>query len=290
MLLQYFQAIELLAKLWKQWVQSDAERILHPCSFRGLDILLEELELVLKGMRYRLVGLSREDESYILELVVLAHVVRLSILDLPPQNASFCKLSDALSYMENLMRVGSTEPSRFILELQKSLNNDSRVEEDSIRQNNFQKLLNLFLPRRLTISTKLRYLKAELCVPGNNSENPLPFVAGLPTSVPLKVTLYNISSLMNLWVNLKIDNGATQFVYLDHNHSGECSEVTNLMCTLPFYNTPKGLSFILKISIGVECIHEKSIHVVEKHIRGPKCDLTYLCQDVDIYFSTNFED
>lgn len=49
LLLQYFKVIELLAKLWKQGVQSHAERIIASMLSWGLNILLEELEFVLRG-------------------------------------------------------------------------------------------------------------------------------------------------------------------------------------------------------------------------------------------------
>ncbi|KAL9684721.1 hypothetical protein QQ045_022162 [Rhodiola kirilowii] len=289
-LLQYLQVIELLATLWKQWVQSHPERKLRPCSHGELNIVLETLELTLREIRYRLVGLSCNEELHILELVLLTHVVRLSSIDLFSLHTSLSKLSAALLYMENLIEIGSVGPSKFIVELRKSLFNNSMLDEDSTGQNVFKKLLNLFSLRSLTLRTSFRLLKAELNVPGNNSENPLPFVSGLPIGVPLKVTLYNISRSVNMWVKMKMDDGAIQFVYVDQTRFGDCCEVTEFMCTLPFYNSPKAVSFILKVSIGVECIHEKDIYVSEKHMRGPKCDLTYLCEDVEIYFSSAFKD
>uniref|UniRef100_A0A7N0VIA1 Integrator complex subunit 4/Protein SIEL C-terminal Ig-like domain-containing protein n=1 Tax=Kalanchoe fedtschenkoi TaxID=63787 RepID=A0A7N0VIA1_KALFE len=189
--------------------------------------------------------------------------------------------------MENLIGSGSTEPSRFIVELRESASNmGSLVGDVSACQMVFKSLPKLFCLKPLTLCTRFKLLKAELDVSGGHPENPLPFVAGLPVGVPLNITLYNISSQINLWVKMKRDDEIIEFVYLDQNQFGHRSDVTNLMSTVPFYNTPRAISFVLKVSIGMECFHEKNIYEVKKLVRGPKYDLAFLCQDVEIHFSS----
>ncbi|KAK9290186.1 hypothetical protein L1049_008352 [Liquidambar formosana] len=135
---------------------------------------------------------------------------------------------------------------------------------------------------------RLKHIKAELEIPDNDSENPLPFVSGLPVGIPFKITLYNVLREKRLWLRMAADEELTRFIFLDLNQFGGCDEVRKFTYIAPFYGTPKVFSFTLRVSIGMEGSYE-DVHMV-KGCGGPKHELTHLCQDVEVYLSMGAKD
>uniref|UniRef100_A0A2P2PN39 Integrator complex subunit 4/Protein SIEL C-terminal Ig-like domain-containing protein n=1 Tax=Rhizophora mucronata TaxID=61149 RepID=A0A2P2PN39_RHIMU len=133
----------------------------------------------------------------------------------------------------------------------------------------------------MNLCSTIRHIKAELTVPGNDSENPLSFVSGLPVGIPLDIALHSVSSENRLWLRITRSENSTQFVSLDTNLCNGSNEVNRLTFTAPFYRTPKASSFTLRVCIGMECLFE-DIHVT-KGYAGPKHVLVYLCQEKNVY-------
>ncbi|KAJ8476741.1 hypothetical protein OPV22_020468 [Ensete ventricosum] len=119
----------------------------------------------------------------------------------------------------------------------------------------FRKLLELFYPEQITFTGRFKQKKAEVLVIGNDSENPLTFVSGLPVGIFFRITLYEILNIDRLWLLLAV-GGSIQYVFLDLSQFEGCDAVRSCTLIVPFHGTPKATSFLLRASIGIECPSE----------------------------------
>ncbi|KAE8711640.1 leucine-rich repeat receptor-like protein kinase IMK2-like [Hibiscus syriacus] len=280
---QYLRVIEKLAAVWEHLRPTKA---FHPYRVENLELLFAKLDLRLREIRNRFVGLSKGEELQISELLLVALLLRLSKMEICCYGTTMKILSSTVAHAEFLHKEGSTEPSNFIVEVKKSLHNaDSSSSGSTYEPILFEKLLNSFSLQQFVLCGTPRYIHSELEVPGNDSENPLPFIPGLPASIPLAITLHNLSTESRLWLRISTSEESTQFVFLDPNliRSGNRSsnEVREFTFVAPFYQTPKAISFTLCVSLGIECFSENVDRV--KVSGGPKRELTYLCSEKEIF-------
>ncbi|KAL5740300.1 hypothetical protein ACOSQ2_029480 [Xanthoceras sorbifolium] len=280
--LQYLQVVKLLAKAWEHFMP---RKKLSHIETGELELLLGKLERRLREIRCRFIGLSKEEELHILELIILTCLMRLSKVEICCYLTTMKKLASTTSHIECLCKEGSIEPSKFVIEVRKSLLEISTSScGTSFSSFPFNQLLDSFFLKKLMLCRNLRHIRAKLDIPDNSSENPLPFVSGLPVAIPLDITLHNMSTENRLWLRITMSEESTRYVFLDPDLFGECSKVQKLSYTAPFYMTPKVVSFSLWISIGMECLFEDG-HLVKRRGGGPKYALAYLCQEREVHLS-----
>ncbi|KAK2981773.1 hypothetical protein RJ640_010290 [Escallonia rubra] len=278
--LQYVRAVKLLGKAWMHFI-SKRKRCFHGTGELGL--LLGKLDRILGDMRFRFIGLSTHEELHILELILVTYALRLSEIESLYDPFTIQKLHSTISRVELLQKGSSIEPSNFVIELKKSLHEIGTCRDGaSYSPFLFQNLLELFSLKQFVFCGELRYVEAELEVRGNNLEQPLPFVPGLPVGIPFSITLYNTLSESRLWLRMTMED-STQFVYVDLSQFGGCDKVREFAFDAPFYNTPKINFFALKVCIAMECLSEE-LHL-HKDRRGPKHETAKLCKEKEVYLS-----
>ncbi|KAK3227409.1 hypothetical protein Dsin_007271 [Dipteronia sinensis] len=281
-MLQYLQVVKLLAKVWEHFVPR--KKFSH-IETGELELLLGKLDRRLREIRYRFIGMSKEEELHVLELIILTCLLRLSKVEICCYLNTMKKLASTTSQVECLYKEGSIEPSKFVIEVRKSLLEIGTSSNcgTSFKPFPFRQLLDSFSLKKLTLSGNLTHINAELEIPDNSSENPLPFVSGLPVGIPMDITLQNISTENRLWLMISMSEESNQFVFLDPDLFRDCSEVMKFTFIAPYYVTPKVVTFSLRISIGMECLFEDghSTNVPG----GPKCAVAYLCREKEVHLS-----
>lgn len=280
--MQYIRTLKLLASVWSYY---------HPtfgqcCRVVGqLDILLVKLERTLRDMKCRFTGLSKEDELYLMELTSVSLTLNLSILMTGSSYiVNLKRLAAVVSRVECLQQEHGVEPSSFLSELKKSMPNIHSAAGSMFSLPHFlRKMLNAFSLKQFELSRTLLSLSAEITVPDNDSENPIHFIHGLPVGIRLEITLRNISRENRLWLEMTMGKESKQFIYLDLKLFGGSNELRNVTYFATYYKTPKAVSFSLRVCIGVECLPD-DIHAGLNN-GGPKCELTYLSPEREVYFS-----
>nr|XP_023903304.1 protein SIEL [Quercus suber] len=279
--LQYLQVIKQLAKVWEHFLPA---KKLCSSGLGELDLILGKLDMRLRELRSRFTGLSMEQELKILELVLLTCTLRLCKVEICCHIATLKKLSTTVSRVESILKSATIEPTIFISEVGKLLClNETSSSEASCNPFMFKELLKHFSLSQFVLYGRLNQIKAELTIPDNDSENPLPFVSRLPVGIPCDITLHNTSNENKLWLRMSMDDESTQFVFLDLNLFGSSDEVRKFTYVAPFYKTPNAISFTLRVCMGMECLFEDVLSV--KKYGGPERELTYLCQEREVHLS-----
>lgn len=279
--LQYLKVLKLLTMVWEQFVPT---KNIHHYEQRELELLLGKLDGRLRELRCRFLGLSKEEELHVLELILISCLLRLSKFKICCYSTTMRNLSSTISHLEFLHQQGSTEPSNFVTAVKKSLFEiNTSTSDTSYRPFLFSQLLDSFFLKQLMLHGGLKQVHAELGVPNNSSENPVIFISGLPVSIPFEITLYNFSTTNRLWLRMTMSDESTQFVFLDLILLGGCKDAKKFTYIAPFYRTPKAASFSLRVCIGMECLFE-DISLVKGN-GGPKRALVYLCNEKEVYFS-----
>ncbi|XP_058091144.1 protein SIEL isoform X4 [Magnolia sinica] len=270
---QYVKAIKFLTKAWehlqprKCWVMGKGV----------LDLLLDKLDTSLTSMRYAFSGCSKEEEFHILNLILLSCVLRSSKVGICC-GLTLKRLQAMVSRIQVLCEPWPTELPDFVKELIKCC--EVKINDVSYPLP-VHKLVEIFSLEQIVFSGRFKHIKAELHVPGNDSENPIPYISGLPVGITFQITLYNISSKDRLWLRMALGN-SVQYIFLDFCQFEGGEEVRKCTVEVPFYKTPKAASFTLRACCGMECPFEDVIPLM-KGQGGPKCRLTFLSKEKDIY-------
>ncbi|XP_058091142.1 protein SIEL isoform X2 [Magnolia sinica] len=245
---QYVKAIKFLTKAWehlqprKCWVMGKGV----------LDLLLDKLDTSLTSMRSSKVGICC--------------------------GLTLKRLQAMVSRIQVLCEPWPTELPDFVKELIKCC--EVKINDVSYPLP-VHKLVEIFSLEQIVFSGRFKHIKAELHVPGNDSENPIPYISGLPVGITFQITLYNISSKDRLWLRMALGN-SVQYIFLDFCQFEGGEEVRKCTVEVPFYKTPKAASFTLRACCGMECPFEDVIPLM-KGQGGPKCRLTFLSKEKDIY-------
>ncbi|KAJ7950055.1 protein SIEL [Quillaja saponaria] len=280
--LHYIRIMKLLAKVWELFFLP-AKRL---CSLGTgeFDFMLGKLDRRVRELRSRFVGFSVEEELNVLELILVTCVLRLCKVEICCHIQTFKKLTTTISHVESLLKKESSGPSNFVVEVRKLLcESGTSMNGASCSPFLFETCLKLFSLKQFVLSGRIRHIDAELNIPDNDAENPLPFVSGLPVGIPFEITLHNILGGNKLWLSLTMDDDSTQYVFLDLNLFEEFGEARKFASIAPFYKTPKANSFILRACISLEYLFENVDPV--KRFGGPKHDLTYLCPEKEVYLA-----
>ncbi|XP_019162591.1 PREDICTED: protein SIEL isoform X2 [Ipomoea nil] len=280
-ILNYLDAIELLGRLWA--------RLIFPRKFYSYQmgdwrLLFENLDMILKEMRYRFIGLTKEDEFHVLELKLVADTAKLCKLEAGCQYNTTKKLHSSVSLAQQLHEEGSISLSSFVTELQKALN-EINMSGSATMENPFSLLSSLkqFKLRQLVLPGKLKYIEAEMDVQGTDFQNPLPFIPGLPVGISLAITVHNVSVEKRLWIKMSLEEKMTQFAFLDLRELGGDDEVRKFTIVAPFYKTPRARCFSLRVCIVIECSSDCS--QMPRNCGGPKHDIAYICEEKEVFFS-----
>ncbi|KAG1354165.1 protein SIEL [Cocos nucifera] len=271
---QYVQIIQLIAEIWEK-LQPKKSRIVGTMT---LEFLLEKLNMSLRRMRYGFPGLSREVECHIIQLTLLGFVFRLCKVG-ACSNIMLKKLQAIILRDEFPSVEGSSKLSGFAKELLRSCAKEGTAETS--QPFSIYKLLELFNLEQVPFAGRFRCIKAELQVFGNDSENPLPFVSGLPVGITFQITVHNISNSDRLWLRMAV-GVSIQYVFLDSCQFTGRSEVRKFAVNTPFYATPKVPSFLLRACILMECPSE-NVTDLKKDRSGPKDDIFLLGEEIDVY-------
>ncbi|XP_043713913.1 protein SIEL [Telopea speciosissima] len=275
---QYIQVIKQLAKACEHFLPSKKLRF---CRMERLNLLLEKLDASLRELRYSFSGLTKKEELHVLELVLFSCAMRLSKVEVCCHQTTLKRMNGTISRVELLCREGSTEPSEFVKEVQKSFSQAGTfIDESSFDPFLFKRSLEFFSFKQVEIHGRFKHIKAEVDVPHNDSENPLTFISGLPVGVTFQISLYNSAWEDRLWLKMAVGE-YTQYAYLDLIQFEGCDEVRTTTLTVPLYKTPKVISFVLKACIGRECLFDDVEFM--KGQPGPKHDLAFLCKEKEVY-------
>nr|GMC81815.1 protein SIEL [Ipomoea batatas] len=277
----YLDAIELLGRLWARFI---FPRKFYSYQMGDWRLLFENLDMILKEMRYRFIGLTKEDEFHILELKLVADTAKLCKLEAGCQYNATKKLHSGVSLAQQLHEEGSISLSSFVTELQKALN-EINMSGSVTMENPFSLLSSLkqFKLRQLVLPGKLKYIEAEMDVQGTDFQNPLPFIPGLPVGISLVITVHNVSVEKRLWIKMSLEEKMTQFAFLDLLELGGDDEVRKFTIVAPFYRTPRARCFSLRVCIVIECSSDCS--QMPRNCGGPKHDIAYICEEKEVFFS-----
>ncbi|KAK9671847.1 hypothetical protein RND81_12G058500 [Saponaria officinalis] len=272
--LQYIHIVKLISKIWEHFVPS------RKCNFYQvgqLDILFAKLEKSLIDLKFGFTGLEKEDELYIMELVLLSYVMALSSFHV--HCTILLKLSKTITFLEDLRTDKSIVFSDFLNQISDSFSKD---DYSFSGPSTLKKLRDVFVLKNFTLSQRIRQVKAELVVIGFDSVTPLRFIPGLPVGIPLEMTFYNVANDHILWLKLTLTDSAMEFVFMDMEEIGDLQEVGKVKFTSPFYRTPRAEAFTLRVSIGMEC-NSENLDRVKGH-GGPEHALTYISPEIEVYF------
>lgn len=278
--LQYLRVIKLLSKVWQHFLPS------RFIAYRmgTLDILLAKLDSWLRELRSRFIGLSKEEELHVLELMLVTCTLRLSKIEICCKHSTLKRLSSTMLQVEILLKEESVQPSEFEIEVGKLASKIHRsVSGGSCGPHLFEVLSEFFCLKQFVFCGRLKHVEAELDVPHNDSEHLLCFVPGLPVGISCQITLHNILIGSRLWLKMTMDDGFTQFIFLDLSLSEDHDSYRRFSFLAPFYKTPNAVSFTLKLCIGMESSFE-DVQIV-KGSRGPKRELAYLCEEREVFLS-----
>ncbi|XP_055817563.1 protein SIEL [Solanum dulcamara] len=277
--LQYIDALEQLGHIWSHLVFS---KEFYFYEWGKLECSLKKLDRCLRDMRYKLIGLTKEDNFLISELIIANGILTLCNMEACANKITLKKLHSVVSCIEHICGEGSTESSNFVVEVQKSLSD--YTTSCPILDNPYLLLKSLehFTPRKVVLSGNLKYMEAELHFQGNEFQNPLPFISGLPVGLSLDITLHNISCENRLWIKMSLEEKLPQFVFLDLHEIEGHDELRKFTFVAPFYQTPKANCFSLKICIVLECISDSD--QLFRGCGGPKHEVVHLCGEKEVYF------
>lgn len=279
--LKYVDIIKLIGNAW---ACSISNRNIQLKGMGALENLLGQIERRLKEMLYRYTGLSRGEKLHILELMLVTYTLRLSYGETCWVEDCTSRLNSVLRSIEYLHKDGSLEISHFVTELQNLSCEIDQWEDNAVdKLDLLQNSLKLFSLKHIVLSGDLKYLDAEVDVCGNDFQNPLPFIPGLPIGIPFEITLYNIPSETKLWLAISLGEKSTQFVFLDFTELGGSDEkLRKFRYVAPFFRTPRVKHFSVKVSMAMEYSSEDQ-HV--KHCIGPKHELVYLSEGKEVHLS-----
>ncbi|CAN0927885.1 Protein SIEL [Linum grandiflorum] len=265
--LQYLRVVKLLAKL-----SGHIFSTLRSNQIGELDFLLSKLDRRVRELRSRFVGFSTEEELQILELVLFACVLKFTKPGFCHLSTTLKTLSTTMSHVNSLLQDKTVEPSSFVGEVKLALDQVGTSSSPLL----FRKLADTFSLRQFTLRSGITHVRAELDVLGNDSENPLQFVAGLPVAIPLEIVLHNVSSGNRLWLRITADGEVTQFTFLDQS-LGEMK----ILVSVPFYRTPNAGAFCLRVCVGMECVFEDVQFIRGRG--GPKHALAYISEQKEVF-------
>ncbi|KAG9459491.1 hypothetical protein H6P81_003999 [Aristolochia fimbriata] len=274
---KYIKVINLLASVW-EYVKP---RVSKEANVRLLDLLLKNLERNLLRLKYSFSGLSKEENFHITELMLLTFVLRLSNT-MSKSNLILKRIINMMPQVALSCEDGDIKPSVFVKELRKALTD---VSDDKISLPFLScELVELFSLEQIMLAERFKFKRAELYVPGNDSENPHPFVSGFPTGIKFRMILHNVCSKDRLWLQMRVEQLVEHvFVYMDIFEGSDY--VKECTVDFPFYRTPKTASFSLWACMGLECSLESDILHAGGRV-GPRKELTYLCKENEIFFAS----
>ncbi|KAI3966474.1 hypothetical protein MKW92_034964 [Papaver armeniacum] len=245
---QYVQVVRHIAEIWSHFLPLSK---LHFRKTGMLDHLSEKLDCDLRKLRYEFSGLSKKEELHVLELILLACVLRLSEMKICCNVNTLKRMQSTISDIELLCEDLHIELSEFAGELRKSLSERGYLDDGAFESAIFIQ-------------------KIKLSVLGNDSENPIPFVSGLPTGVTFQMTLFNVSDKDRLWLKMFVQEADLfQYVFLDLNQIGGHDEFNKVTLNVPFYSTPKAASFVLRACVVKEC-PSQDVDQLARGSGGPK--------------------
>ncbi|KAI3839356.1 hypothetical protein MKX03_005872 [Papaver bracteatum] len=278
---QYVQVVQHIAEIWIHFLPLSK---LHYRKTGMLDHLSEKLDYDLRKLRYEFSGLSKKEELPILELILLACVLRLSEMKICCNVNILKRMQSTISEIELLCEDLHIELSEFAGELRKSLSERGYLDDGALSQQfSFKRLVDLFSLKEMVFDGMLKHIKAELSVPGNDSENPIPFVSGLPAGVTFQMTLFNVLDKDRLWLKMFVQEADLfQYVFLDLNQIGGRDEINKVTLNVPFYSTPKAASFVLRACLVKGC-PSQDVDQLARGCGGPKGELTVISNITKIY-------
>lgn len=280
--LRYLKLLKLLGRIW---IQCMFPGMIHSSAVGELKILFKKLDRSMRDMRYRFLGLNRQTELHMLELIIVSCTLKISYAKADCSAAALENLYSTVSCVERLHRESSLELSGFIVELQKILCEITHPTDGAAGNPvQLQKSLEYFSLKQFELSgILLKHVKAELEVCNNSYENPLGFLPGLPVGVPFEIKLYNVSCESRLWLKMTLGEGKIQFVFLDLDGVSSYDEIKKFTFVAPFYGTPKVPYFTLNVCVAMECSSEQAS--IRNNYWGPKHELMDLCRENEVYLS-----
>lgn len=283
--LQYLKVIKLIGRIWTQFM---FPVMIHSSSAVGkLKILFRKLDKSMRDIRYRFLGLNKEAELHILELIIVSCTLKIFYAKAGCSAATLKKLYSTVSCVEQLHRESSLELSSFIVELEKILREISPTDGAAGTPVQLQKSLEYFSLKQFELSgTQLKHVKAELVVCNNCYENPLSFIFGLPVGIPFEIKLYNVSCESRLWLKMTLAFGEEkiQFVFLDLDGVSSYDEIKKFTFVAPFYGIPNVPCFTLNVCVAMECSSEQA-SICNNNYWGPKHELMDLSRETEVYLS-----
>lgn len=254
------------------WCKSDL-RSSTTFQIRNHHVLLEKLDSSLRSILYSFTGWTKEVECHILELNLLSDAFTLSLA-----GTNSCK------YLKNLCaKISHLEAisclSDFTKEVKRSIDKRSSGIVD------LHVLFELFEFQELDVLKEMKSIKAELKVAGDDSENPLAFIPGLPIGIRFCITLHNTSSTDRLWLRMSVGGGPPQYMSLDMCNFEGSEEMRKCTSVIPFYESPNVSSFEIRVCVVIECSSEY-YEIFKEREGGPKCDVTELSIESFVYFSS----
>ncbi|CAI9287382.1 unnamed protein product [Lactuca saligna] len=92
------------------------------------------------------------------------------------------------------------------------------------------KKLEFFSLKEIIFQKNIKYMDAEVDVGDKYNDwlNPIPFVAGLPVGIPLKIRLHNVPIETKLWVKMTMYEKLREYVYVDLKQFEGCEKAWNV--------------------------------------------------------------
>ncbi|CAH1418711.1 unnamed protein product [Lactuca virosa] len=152
-----------------------------------------------------------------------------------------CKESGNLGYilqkLENKLRelqhrfIGLSKEEELHIQ---ELTHVASTLKSSIFNESLIKKLEFFSLKEIIFQKNIKYMDAEVDVGDkykykyNDWLNPIPFVAGLPVGIPLKIRLHNVAIETKLWVKMTMYEKLREYVYVDLKQFEGCEKEWNV--------------------------------------------------------------
>lgn len=219
------------------------------------------LEFIVKCMQHAYVGLALEQKFDLLELSMIPAIWRIASMAGKADERDHNKLVSAMESIEKIIGLGLSY-TPFMQGVQENLLKAVASCDTVNVCRVVRQLASSFWPKILPISNFMRELKAELTVPGNDFDRPLPFVPGVPLGITVSVFTQNANK-SRIWLRMQVNSLWTEFMFLD---AEDHERVNPMVTTMRVHGVPSASKCTLKAAVLLEC----PVMAHEAVVRGPK--------------------
>ncbi|KAL2632120.1 hypothetical protein R1flu_016806 [Riccia fluitans] len=249
--------------------------------------LLQKLELGVKHLLYRFMGLSYAQLVQVYELYAIALLWKLV---LHPREALSSDRASSLPFQElgsitaaskRLSEDENTSPSSLLRTIQEQILSEEGSAKATIKWKCAREVALSYWPCEMSVVAPISEMWADMNVPGPDFDHRIEFVPGLPLGISVDITLHNVPEKSSLWIQFAVDSSAVEYRYLDIGDSqiDPACNVRQFSTTLRIENMQAGASCVSRICIVLAGMEQQGHKADQSMGRGPKGPVVPLCNE-----------